>query len=301
MYDVIIIGAGPAGLSSAIYAIRREMKVLVIGEVVGGQMIWASEFENYPGYKSISATDLINKMTEQVKSLGVEIVNAKVSEIIKEKDTFKIIKDDNEYITKTVILNTGLDPRTLNIAREKELTGRGVSYCANCDGQFFRNRNVAVIGGGNSAIDAAEVMSKIASQVYLVNNEEKFTGFETLIDKITNIKNIESIHGSEVSEIIGEKTVDKIKIRNIKSGEERELVLDGVFIEIGYEAKTAWLGDLVKLDERRQIIIDTKGQTSCPGIFAAGDVTDVPYKQIVIACGQGAIAALSAYEYLQLK
>jgi len=301
MYDVIIIGAGPAGLSSAIYAIRREMKVLVIGEVVGGQMIWASEFENYPGYKSISATDLINKMTEQVKSLGVEIVNAKVSEIIKEKDTFKIIKDDNEYITKTVILNTGLDPRTLNIAREKELTGRGVSYCANCDGQFFRNRNVAVIGGGNSAIDAAEVMSKIASQVYLVNNEEKFTGFETLIDKITNIKNIESIHGSEVSEIIGEKTVDKIKIRNIKSGEERELVLDGVFIEIGYEAKTAWLGDLVKLDERSQIIIDTKGQTSCPGIFAAGDVTDVPYKQIVIACGQGAIAALSAYEYLQLK
>ncbi len=301
MYDVIIIGAGPAGLTSAIYAVRREMKVLVIGEVVGGQMIWASEFENYPGYKSISAVDLINNMAEQVKDLGVEIVNKKVSEIIKDKDNFKIVIGESEYLAKTIILNTGLDSRKLNVPGEKELTGRGVSYCANCDGQFFRNKNVAVIGGGNSAIDAAEVMSKIANQVYLVNNEKEFTGFEALVDKITNIKNIEITHGSEVSEIIGETKVEKIKIRNIKSGEEKELVLDGIFVEIGYEAKTSWLGDLVKLDQRKQIVIDTKGQTSCPGIFAAGDVTDVPYKQIVIACGQGAIAALSAYEYLQLK
>lgn len=301
MYDLIIIGAGPAGLTSAIYAIRREMKVLVIGEILGGQMIWASEFENYPGYKSISAGDLITNMAEQVKGLGVEIVNQRVSKIEKKDNNFKIITNNGGYSAKTIILNLGADPRKLNIPGEKEFTGRGVSYCANCDGQFFKNKDVVVVGGGNSAIDAAEVMSKIASKVYVVNNEEKFTGFEALVEKINGIENIEVMHQTEVKEIIGEKTVDKIKIQNKQTSEEKELVLDGVFIEIGYEADTDWLGGLVEVDKRKQIIVDAKCQTSLPGVFAAGDVTNVPYKQIVIACGQGAIAALSAYEYLQLK
>jgi thioredoxin reductase len=240
-------------------------------------------------------------MAEQVKGLGVEIISKRVTKIEKDGENFKIIAGDDSYLAKTIILNLGADSRKLNVPGEKEFTGRGVSYCANCDGQFFKNKEVVVVGGGNSAIDAAEVMSKIASKVYVVNNEEKFTGFEALVEKIEGLKNVEVMHQTEIKEIIGEKTVDKIKIHNIKSGEEKELMIDGVFIEIGYEADTGWLEGLVAVDERKQIIVDAKCQTSLSGVFAAGDVTNVPYKQIVIACGQGAIAALSAYEYLQLK
>jgi len=301
MYDLIIVGAGPAGITSAIYAVRREMKVLVIGEVVGGQMIWASEFENYPGYKSISASDLISNMVEQVNSLGVEIVNQKVLKIEKENDEFAVLTGNDKYLVKTIILNLGSDSRKLNVPGEKELTGRGVSYCANCDGQFFKNKNVAVIGGGNSAIDAAEVMSKIAKQVYVVNNMKEFTGFEALVDKITNLDNIKVMHQTEVKEIIGQSKVEKIKIQKINSDQSEDIVVDGIFVEIGYEAKTSWLNGLVEVDQQKQIIVDANCRTSQPGIFAAGDVTNVPYKQIVIACGQGAIASLSAYEYLQLK
>jgi thioredoxin reductase (NADPH) len=195
----------------------------------------------------------------------------------------------------------GLSPRRLNIPGEKELTGRGVSYCANCDSPLFKNKVVAVVGGGNAALDAAEVLSRIARQVFLIHRTDHFRGFEVLAGKIKQRDNIEIILNSQVQEIIGAGQLAKIKIINSKTSEIKEFAVDGVFIEIGREAYTEIVADLVKRDANKKIIIDLDCQTSQPGIFAAGDVTQVSFNQIVIACGQGAVAALSVYKYLQTK
>lgn len=300
-YDTIIIGTGPAGLSAAIYAKRREMNTLVIGKDIGGQMIWASEIENYPGFKSIKSFELIAKMFEQVTDLGVEVKNIEVTKIEKQDDHFLVKAGQEEYIGRTVILALGLAPKNLNIPGEKEFGGKGISYCANCDGPFFKGKTVAVIGGGNAALDAAEIMSKIAKQVYIVQLFDNFSGFEILVKEIQSRANIQSYMGSELTEIIGTEKVEKIKVKNNKSGEVSELDVDGVFIEVGRIAKTDLVKDLVKTDERDQIIVNDCCSTSQPGLFAAGDVTQVPFKQITIASGQGTIAALAAYQYLQLQ
>ncbi|MFH1233689.1 MAG: thioredoxin-disulfide reductase [Patescibacteria group bacterium] len=299
MYDTIIIGSGGAGMTAGIYAVRRKMKTLIIGQQVGGQIIWASTIENYPGFKSIGSFELIQKMEDQVKSLGVEIKTEEVKEIIKKKDVFLIITDKGEYQARTVIMAMGLSPRWLNIPGEKELTGKGVSYCANCDGPLFRNKVVAVVGGGNAALDAAEILSKIARQVFLIHRNDHFRGFEALIAKVQQRDNIEIIFNSQIKEIIGQNKLEKIKIINSKTANIKEINIDGMFIEIGRQAYTEIVAGLVKLDDNKKIIIDLDCQTSQLGIFAAGDVTQTSFNQIVIACGQGAIAALSAYRYLQ--
>ena len=195
----------------------------------------------------------------------------------------------------------GLSPRWLNVQGEKDLSGKGVSYCANCDGPLFKNKVVAVIGGGNAALDAAEVLSKIARQVFLIHRTSRFRGFETLATKVQQRDNIEIIFDSNVQEIIGQSKLEKIKIINNKTNKIREINLDGVFIEIGREAYTNIVSDLVELDVNKKVIIDLNCQTSQVGVFAAGDVTQISFNQIIIACGQGAIAALSAYRYLQGK
>jgi len=299
MYDTIIIGSGAAGMTAGIYAIRRKMKTLIIGKQVGGQIIWTSTIENYPGFKSIGSFELIQKMEDQVKSLGVEIKAEEVKKILKDKNVFSIITDKEKYQSKTIIMAMGLSPRWLNVQGEKELTGKGVSYCANCDGPLFKNKTVAVVGGGNAALDAAEVLSKIASQVFLIHRADHFRGFEILIAKVQQRNNIKIIFNSQVQKIIGNDKLEKIEIINSKTNKIEELNLDGLFIEIGREACTEIVNDLVKRDGNKKIIIDLDCQTSNPGIFAAGDVTQTSFNQIVIACGQGAIAALSAYKYLQ--
>ena len=299
VYDTIIIGAGPAGFSAAIYAARREMKTLIISKDIGGQLILASSIENYPGFKKIDSFELTNKMEEHVKDLGVEIKNAEVQIIKKNGDNFTLHTSNEEFNSKTVIVAMGLSPRRLAIQGEDEFTGKGVSYCSNCDGPLFRNKVVAVIGGGNSALDAAEVLSKIASKVYLVHRSDEFKAFEALVSKVENKDNIEIILNSDIKEILGSTKVEKIKIKD--NQEEKMIDVDGVFIEIGRIAHTDLFADLVKLDERKQIVIDELCQTTQPGIFAAGDVTPVKFKQISIACGHGTIAALAAYQYLQLK
>jgi thioredoxin-disulfide reductase len=301
MYDTIIIGSGAAGMTAGIYAVRRKMKTLIIGRQVGGQIIWASTIENYPGFKSVSSFELIQKMEDQVKSLGVEMKTEEVKKIIKDGDSFSVITDKERYQGKTIIMAVGLSPRRLNIPGEKELTGRGVSYCANCDSPLFKNKVVAVVGGGNAALDAAEVLSRIARQVFLIHRTDHFRGFEVLAGKIKQRDNIEIILNSQVQEIIGAGQLAKIKIINSKTSEIKEFAVDGVFIEIGREAYTEIVADLVKRDANKKIIIDLDCQTSQPGIFAAGDVTQVSFNQIVIACGQGAVAALSVYKYLQTK
>lgn len=301
MYDTIIIGSGPAGMTAGIYAARREMKALIIGKELGGQMVWASEIENYPGFKKINSFELINKMQEQVKRLGVEMKTDQVKKITKQEDVFTVHTDEGKLGAQTVILALGLKPRRLAVPGEKELIGKGVSYCAICDGPFYKGKTVAVAGGGNSALDSAEVLSKIAKKVYLIHRREEFRGFEVLIDEVKNKDNIEFVLDSEVKEIIGENKIEKIKVFNNKTKQESELTVDGLFIEIGRIADTDLVADLVKRDKQNQIIIDEKCQTNLAGMFAAGDVTPVEFKQITIACGQATIAALAAYQYIQMK
>lgn len=302
MFDTIIIGAGPTGLTAAIYASRRMMKTLVISKNIGGQVIWTSEIENYPGIKSIKGLNLANNMSEQAKSFGVEIRSEEVSKITKqEDDSFIVNTSKGKYDAKTIIIAMGLAPKMLNLPNEKALVGQGISYCANCDGLFFKGKAVAVVGGGNAALDAAAVMSKIASQVYLIYRKAELKGFEILAAKVKDKENIEIILNSEISEIIGKDKLEKIKIINKIAQTSKELKVAGLFVEIGHEPETDLVADLVKRDSKGQVIVDLSGRTSLAGMFAAGDVTQSEFKQIIIGCGQGAVAALSAYKYLQNK
>jgi thioredoxin-disulfide reductase len=302
MYDLIIIGSGPAGMTAGIYAARREMKVLIIGKEVGGQMVWANEIENYPGFEKISAFDLINKFKQQTLSFGVEMKDDEVKQIEKTSNGNFLLHTNREtFETKTVIVAMGLSPRRLAVKGEVEFNGRGVSYCANCDGPFFKNKKVAVIGAGNSALDAAEVLSKIASQVYLIQHNDKFKAFDALVAEVQDRQNIEIILNADVASIEGKDKVERIKIVDVKNKEEKEIELDGVFIEVGRIASTDLVGEFVDRNEKHQIIVNSKTETKTPGLFAAGDVTDCEFKQITIATGQATIAALGAYQYLQLK
>jgi len=302
MYDVIIIGSGPAGLTAGIYSTRREMKTLIIGRELGGQLIWASGIENYPGFEQISSFELIEKISTQATKLGAEIKNTEVLEIKREADDFFTVKTTSEvFRSKTIIIAMGLSPRRLSVPGEKELNGHGVSYCANCDGPLYRGKIVAVIGAGNAALDAAEILSKIATKVYLINRGRDFKAFDVLVKEVEARENIEILLDMETKEIIGENKVEKINLANRLSGEIQEIGVDGVFIEIGRVAATDILADLVDRNEKQQIIINNHTETKTPGIFAAGDVTNTEIKQITVAVGQGTIAALNAYQYLQLR
>lgn len=300
MYDTIIIGSGPAGFTAGIYAARREMKALIIGKEMGGQVMWASEIENYPGFEKIANYDLISKMQQQVSKLGVEIKNGEIKRIEQNNSKeFTIYTNKDEFKAKTVILCIGLLPRRLAIPGEQEFQGKGVSYCANCDAPFHKDKDVVVVGGGNSALDAAEVLSKIAKQVYLIHRRQEFRGFEALVEEVKARPNIELVLDGKVSEIGGSKNVEWVDVLNMKNGETRRIKSQGVFIEVGRIANTDLVKGMLKLDEAGQIVVDDYCATTCQGIFAAGDVTQVPFKQITIACGQATIAALAAYQYLQ--
>ncbi len=302
MYDVIIIGGGAAAMSAAIYAARRQMKTLMFTKDIGGQMMWASVIENYPGFKSIPAPELIDKFAEQVKELGVEMKISEVKEIKKNADEdFEVSAGNEKYSAKTVIVAIGAAHRQLGVPGEKELGGRGVAYCANCDGPLFRNKTVAVVGGGNSALDSAGLLAKIASKVYLIHQFDTFQAFEHLEKKVRESANIELIFQSKVEEILGDKKVKALKVRNLKDNSLKEIPVDGIFVEIGFEVRNDLVKNLVKTNERDEIIVNDKYETSLPGLYAAGDCTNGPFRQIVISAGQGAIAALSAYQYIQIK
>lgn len=302
MYDVIIIGSGPAGMTAAIYAVRREMKTLVIGRELGGQVALASEIENYPGFEKISSFDLIDKIKNQTLACGAELKESEVKKVEKTADeTFRVYTNHEMFEARAVIVAMGLSPRRLAVPGEVEFSGRGISYCANCDGPFFKNKVIAVIGGGNSALDAAEFMSKIASQVYLIHHSHAFKGFETLIDEVKARQNIEIFLNHSVKNIVGSSKVEAIHITNNEDKSEKEIKIDGVFIEVGRIASTDLVADLVDRNNRNQIIVNSLAETKTPGLFAAGDVTDSEFKQITIAMGQATTAALSAYQYLQLR
>ncbi len=301
MYDTIIIGSGPAGLTAGIYAARREMKVLIIGKEIGGQVSLASDIQNYPGFEIIESFDLVDKIKKQVERLGVEIKNDEVRDIVKKDGIFELNTNGAKFKTKTLIIAMGLSPRRLAIKGEEEFAGKGVSYCANCDGPFFRDKNIAVVGGGNAALDAAEILSKIGKKVFLIHRSVDFKAFEVLVEKVKKIENVEFILDSEVKEVKGDDKLKSLKIQNIKNEKVIEIDVDGLFIEIGRIAHTDLVDSFVERDNRKQIIVDPNCHTATPGVFACGDVTDIKFKQITTATGQGTIAALSAYQYLQLN
>jgi len=302
MFDTIIIGAGPAGMTAGIYAARREMKTLIISKNIGGQVIWAAEIENYPGFKSIQSFDLINNMKEQVEGLGVEIKNDEVKEIIKKDNgNFEIVTNKEKYEAKTVIVTMGLSPRRLAIPGEEELGGKGVTYCANCDGPFYRGKKVIVVGGGNSALEEAVSLTKYASKVTVIHQFNHFQALEHYIDEAKANEKIEFIMESEIAEFYGDDKLSKVKIENMKTHEFTEMNIDGVFILIGYIPNTEMFEGVVELTDRKEIIATRDMETNISGVFAAGDCTAKKYRQVTTAVADGTIAGLAAVEYVSNK
>ncbi len=304
IYDVIIIGAGAAGLTAAIYTGRRELKTLILTKDIGGQAAMTDEIENWPGEISILGPELMNKFKAQAEKWGAKIEFAEIKEIKKEKDYFVLLADGKEYKALTIILGFGLEHRKLGVSGEKEFTGKGISYCATCDGPLFRGKTIGVVGGGNSALDAVEYLAKLAEKVYMFIRKDTFSpNAETvLVDTIQNLEKqgkVEVMWNTEVKEIKGEKLMNSVEFVNNKTNKTQDLELKGLFIEIGMVPQTKVIEGLVDLDERGQIVIDQGCNTSVPGIYAAGDVTISPYKQLVTSAGEGAKAALSAYSHIQ--
>lgn len=303
MLDVIIIGGGPAGLTAALYCARRTLKTKVIAKDLGGQMATTTEIENYPGFDNIDGVNLAMKMKEQIEKFGAEFILGDVTELIKKDDgSFEVTynKDQKEQAL-SVILAFGLTPRNLEVPGEEEFQGKGVTYCANCDAPLYKGKDVVVVGGGNAALDAADYLSRIASKTYLVHRRDKFRGEEIIVNQIMENEKIECILDSEVKEIKGDRVVTGMVINNIKTNKEQEVKLSGVFIEVGRVAKSDFLEGLVDMNDEKQVIINEVGGTNAPGIFAAGDITNTPNKQIAVATGTGVNAALSCYTYLQKK
>ncbi|MDD5749432.1 MAG: FAD-dependent oxidoreductase [Patescibacteria group bacterium] len=300
LYDVVIVGGGPAGLTSAIYTSRRAMKTLVISRDIGGQLSLTDDVENYPGFESIGGLELSQKFQVQAAKTGVEFLFEGAENIIKEDSGFLLETSSGKKIkARSIILAFGLTPRSLGVPGEKELSGRGVTYCATCDGPLYRGKEVVVVGGGNSALDAAEYMSKIAKKVYMLARGELFRGEQILVDQVKTAANVEIFFRANVKEIKGKDRVEAV-VFSVEGQEDKEIPVDGIFVEIGHVAKSDWLAGLgVALNERREIIINSDNETNVKGVFAAGDITEVSYKQAVISAGEGCKAALQAYRYLQ--
>lgn len=300
MYDMIIIGAGPAGLSASIYAARKQLKVLLIGVDIGGQINTTLGIENYLGYQFIEGPELIDKFNAQIDKYPIEQeIGDKVIRLDKIKDGFQVITEDGDkYESKVAIFAAGKKPKKLNIPGEAEFTGKGVSYCAICDGPVFAGKRVAVIGGGNSALEAVLDLVKIAEHVDMVSLTQ-LTGDQVLIDQLKEADNLDIYLEYQAQYIEGEVFVSVMTIENVKGKEEKKLALSGVFIEIGMVPNSEPVKHLVKLNKFGEIPVNCSSETEIGGLYAAGDVTNVPEKQIVIAAGEGAKAALQAHRYLQ--
>lgn len=300
MYELIITDAGPAGMTAAVYAARKKLSALLISYDMGGQVLWTAGVENYMGYQFIEGRELMQKFEEPVRQFPLDIkTGERVSSLSQTNEGFEVRTDKGGiYEAKAAIIATGKRPRQLNVPGEEKLKGRGVTYCAICDGPLFAGENVAVIGGGNSALEAAEDMVKIAEHVYLVSLTP-LTGDQILIDKVTGASNLTMFLEHEVLEIKGEGRVEGIKIRDLKSKQEKELDVGGIFIEIGLIPNSEPFKGIVRLNRFGEIEVNCANETGVTGLFAAGDVTNVPEKQIVVAAGEGAKAALKAHRYLQ--
>ncbi len=300
MYELIIVGGGPAGMTAAVYAARKRIDALLLTKDIGGQVLTTAGIENYMGYQFIEGPELMDKFEEQVRQFPLEQkIGQGVVALSRLNAGFEVRTDKGEsYQAKAVIIATGKRPRPLNVSGEEQLRGRGVTYCAICDGPLFAGQKVAVIGGGNSALEAADDMVKIAEYVYLVSLTP-FTGDQILVDKVKDASKLTVFLEHEVVTIDGSNRVEGIAIRDMKSGEEKKLEVGGVFVEIGLIPNSELTQGIAKLNKLGEIEVNYANETGIPGLFAAGDVTNVPEKQIVVAAGEGAKAALQAQKYLQ--
>jgi len=299
VYDVAIVGAGPAGLSAAVYAVRKNLSTILIAFDLGGQLGTTYEVANYLGFQMITGPDLVQKFYDHAEQYGIEkLIGEKVTSI-QVDGRVRIIKtaSGRSISAKTIIITTGAQKRKLNIPGEKELAGKGVVYCSTCDGPLFKDLAIAIVGGGNSALEAAIEMNGVAKKVYLVSRGE-WTGDEILQDKVAAAKGVEALKHCQPMEIHGKERVEGLTVKNLQTEELYRLEVQGVFIEIGLFPQTDFALDLVETNERGEIKVDRHGQTGVRGIFAAGDATDSRDKQIVIAAGEGAKAALAAFAYL---
>lgn len=304
MYDVIVVGAGPAGMTAGMYAARKKLKTLILAKQIGGQMVWSSAVENYTGFSMISGAELTLKFQEQIQHLspdlevqeGVEVVNIEKNVTIFTVET----KASGPFYAKAVIIASGKEPRHLGIPGEDTFFGRGVAVCATCDAPLYKNKDVAVVGGGNSALDALLALSKVARRVYSVNVNERLTGDEVLRGKVESSPNITFLSKAHTTEVVGERAVTGLRVQKA-GGEVEVLPVSGVFVEIGYTPSNAF-DQLTEKNERGEIKVDGNLQSSVPGLFAAGDINDAWGEQIIIAAGEGAKAALAVNNYLnQLK
>lgn len=291
MIDIAIIGAGPAGLTAAIYGVRAGYKTTIFEKnFSGGQMNFTSEIENFPGFEKISGSDLALKMEEQAKKLGVEFKNSEIKSIKKEDDMFKIETSTDIFEAKKVILSLGAKSKTLGIESEERLRGMGVSYCATCDGGFFRGAEVAVVGGGNTAFEDAVYLSRICKKVYIIHRRDSFRADKILQEEAKSIENIEFVYNSEVDEIVGKFEVNAVKVKNNQNNEIKEIPVSGVFVAIGTKPNSELVEELVEKNEYGYILTDNNMRTSVDGMYAIGDVRNTNLRQIITACADGAIA-----------
>jgi thioredoxin-disulfide reductase len=301
-YDLIIIGAGPAGVSAAVYASRQKMNILMLSKDTGGQVAKkAVDIENYPGFEKISGPDLVDLYKKQLAANGLEVVHEEVMGIEKKENVFSVrSKSGKEYQSLAVVVTSGAESRHINVPGEEEFAGKGVSYCSLCDGPVFKNKTVAVVGGGNNGFESSLFLSNYVPKVYILEYGEKVNADAENQELVAKHQNIEVITQAKVLRIEGKVFVEKIVYEDMAANQEKELEVKGVFVEIGYLPSTSFLQGLVEMNEKNEIIVDPKTlATKTPGLFSAGDCNVSKYKQIVMASGEGAKAALSAYEYIK--
>ena len=296
-YDLFIVGAGAGAMTAAVYAARYKLKVLVVGTSLGGMTGWAHKVCNFPSYTEIKGMELMKKMMDQVKALGVEIKQGTVEEVKKIAEGFEIKTNKENYFAKKILIATGSERKNLGLENEMRLIGKGVSYCATCDAGFYKNKIVGVVGGSDAAVTAAILLAKFATKVYIIYRKDKFTKAEpTWVEELEKESKIETLFNSEVVGIIGEDKLESIKLKNGK-----ELKLDGFFIEVGSEPNLKLAEQLGLELEGKFISVDKNQKTSVEGVFAAGDITNNPLKQTVTACAQGATASYTAYNEIQKR
>lgn len=304
LYDIIVVGAGPAGMTAAIYGRRGGKTVLMIDKLsFGGQIINTPEVENYPGFKNVSGVDLANALFSQAIDLGAEIAYGRVNKVEKDAgDNFRIcLENGKSYEGKAVILATGAKNRPMGLEREDMLTGAGISYCATCDGAFFRGRTVAVLGGGNTALEDADVLAGIAEKVYLIHRRDQFRGEAANIERLKNKANVEFVLDTVPVEILGDMMVSGLKVKNVKTGDIREIPLNGIFVAFGQMPENGDFENVVDLDKSGYIDAGEDCLTKTDGVFTAGDCRTKKIRQIVTATADGSAAALEAIEYLNKK
>ena len=303
VWDVLIVGAGPAGLAAGIYAGRSELQTVIIDRLPGGQLLITEEIENYPGfYEGITGFELSEKLRQHAEKFGARLESGHtVLEVTQDGELFKVKSDYGEFSGKTLIWAAGSNPKKLGVPGESEFVGRGVSYCAVCDGAFFKDKVVAVVGGGDSALEEALYLTKFARKVYLIHRRDKFRAVRIIQQRVSKSDKIEPLLNKVVTSINGKDFVESLTLRDVISGQETELPVDGVFIFIGNEPNTAPIAHLVDTDPGGFVITDEEMRTKTPGLFAAGDVRSKPLRQVVTAAADGAVAAMSATKYLEEK